>query len=171
MYYDEAEGKLKSEDEIETDPKKADEQQEKWVGGNGSGSGYGKIPGFFPFNDRPDGFPANRKSYTDLNNLNSSVGMKMEIPFTLTSTGQVMMENTSFDLTDPDSEQFTSKDIIFDFTGDDDVWIYVDGKLALDLGGIHGTLKGRINFHDGTVQWGVGSKDEYKGYELSLIHI
>ena len=168
VYYDEAEGKLKSEDEIEKTPTKADEQQEKWVGGNGSGSGYGKIPGFFPFNDRPDGFPANGKKYADLSTLNSSVGMKMEIPFTLTSTGQVMMENTSFNPTDPDSEQFTSKDIIFDFTGDDDVWIYVDGKLALDLGGIHGTLKGQINFHDGTVQWGVGSEDGYRGYEQNF---
>ena len=41
--------------------------------------------------------------------------------------------------------------MIFNFSGDDDVWVYVDDKLVLDLGGAHTQLKGNINFAKNSV--------------------
>ena len=75
--------------------------------------------GFFPYNS-----PSDSKS----NKLNFGFGTKIEIPFTTTSNGKI-----------------NGQDIIFEFTGDDDVWVYVDGELALDMGGSHNKVTGSIN--------------------------
>ncbi len=49
------------------------------------------------------------------------------------------------------SESGKFDDMIFNFSGDDDVWVYVDDKLVLDLGGAHTQLKGNINFAKNSV--------------------
>ena len=45
-------------------------------------------------------------------------------------------------------------DIIFEFSGDDDFWLYVDGELVLDLGGVHSAMAGNVNFRTGQVKSG-----------------
>lgn len=44
--------------------------------------------------------------------------------------------------------------MVFDFHGDDDVWVFVDGKLLLDIGGLHGIMYGNIDFSSGVITVG-----------------
>lgn len=83
--------------------------------------------GFFPFNDPGES--------NNLYKLNYMFGMHMDIPFTLTDDGTIKDSNGD------------TKDIVFSFSGDDDVWIFIDGKLVLDMGGDHGIVNGTLNFN------------------------
>lgn len=69
-------------------------------------------------------------------------GMEMEASFTQTANGL----------------DAWGHDIIFEFSGDDDFWFYVDGELVLDLGGTHRAMSGSINFRTGEVQGRDGVK-------------
>lgn len=64
-------------------------------------------------------------------------GMDMSVKFYMPENGQIKASDG------------TKKDMTFEFSGDDDVWVFVDGKLVLDIGGIHDAIKGDINFATG----------------------
>lgn len=93
-------------------------------------SGVSTTYGFFPFNETSPS--------TSAKNYNYGFGTKLEFTFRLTQDGMVLADN---DVKVP---------ITFEFAGDDDVWVFIDGKLALDVGGAHGRVEGKLNFADKT---------------------
>lgn len=82
--------------------------------------------GFFPFNETTTSKSAVRYNY--------GYGAKLEIPFTLTSTGTV-------------KDDYNNEiPIRFYFSGDDDVWVFIDNQLVLDIGGAHARVSGVLEF-------------------------
>ena len=71
--------------------------------------------------------------------------MNMSIPFRSTKTGTIKTNKGNA------NSETKEQDVIFKFTGDDDLWLFIDDKLALDLGGIHDAITGEINFNSGEV--------------------
>ena len=98
---------------------------------NVSASSNPKDPyGYFPFNETAK--PGVFSTY------NYGFGTKLQMDFTLTDDGMVETEKA-----DGTTEKTSIK---FFFSGDDDVWVFIDGQLALDVGGAHGEVSGLLEF-------------------------
>ena len=84
-------------------------------------------------------FPLNSSDQSgDASKLNYGFGQKFDLKFRLTSDGKVV-----------DSEN-NKVPIEFNFSGDDDVWVFIDGQLVLDVGGDHDVVEGTIDFANKT---------------------
>ena len=102
------------------------------------------ITGYERYNDNynnPGFFPAGDHNF--------GFGAIFDIDFTMTEDGKTV----------------TNEDMVFNFSGDDDVWVYIDGRLVLDIGGAHGRVSGNINFAKGTNY--VSARKKTSAYEYS----
>ena len=91
--------------------------------------------GYFPFNETATSGNASTYNY--------GFGTKLQMDFTLTDDGKVETNKTVNGKTEKTS-------IKFFFSGDDDVWVFIDGQLALDVGGAHGKVSGLLEFGETT---------------------
>lgn len=92
----------------------------------------GPAHGFFPFNQTVStGGTASQYNY--------GFGAKLQFDFTLTQNGKVVVGKD-------DNDEDIEVPIKFFFSGDDDVWVYIDGELVLDVGGAHGKASGLLEF-------------------------
>ena len=105
-------------------PKYTDDKSENVDSERGKKGTYG----FFPFNQNTIAATAS--------NYNYGFGAKLQFDFTLTDDGKVQVGDDAND----------KVPIKFFFSGDDDVWVYIDGQLVLDVGGAHGKASGLLEF-------------------------
>lgn len=112
-----------------SDTSKAIHDGKLWF--NSGDSGYG----FFPFNNNT----INHTGKDVRNDLNYGFGMALSVDFTV-----------------PEGGKIDDQDVTFTFTGDDDVWIYIDGKLVVDLGGDHKDASCTLNFAKNSTTYATG---------------
>lgn len=119
-----------------------------------AGQGTGQYYDFFPFTywdgtTKADASTAKWYNYNNTEEVDYWYGMTMEATFSMPGSGLVQGEQ-----------------MVFSFSGDDDVWVFLDDVLVLDLGGTHGVVSGSINFATGQVKqyldWG-GSGETSSG--------
>lgn len=114
--------------------------------------GKGTVGNFFPFNTGSQVF-SNTDAAGNLTSdvpcsgntnggqyINHHFGMTMEVDFRQPVGGKINAGGNH-----------TTDDMVFEFSGDDDIWVYIDDVLVLDLGGIHSEIYGTINFATGEV--------------------
>ena len=127
-YYLEATQTGTSENPIYTDVNSQNRGSNNSTEDNNQSRGYG----FFPFNQKIT------EQNRNVNKYNYGFGAKLQFDFTLTDDGKVQVGDNPND----------KVPIKFFFSGDDDVWVYIDGQLVLDVGGAHGKASGLLEFGD-----------------------
>lgn len=108
----------------------------------------------------------NKGGFWLFGNTDPFFGMQIPINFNISASGQ---------------SEYNGKtsDTVFKFSGDDDVFVYIDNQLVLDLGGVHDSVQGQINFKTGEVtiqgheqnyKFLTSSDDAQDGFEASVFH-
>ena len=93
------------------------------------------LKGFMPFNSLNFGkYDSRYNAYYLEGTPNYFFGMNLNVPFYLAGDGTIITDNGE------------TQNMTFDFSGDDDIWVYVDNQLVLDLGGVHDAVSGKIDF-------------------------
>ena len=107
--------------------------------------------GFFPFHPYDDEYDL----YVNWNkNLNHHFGLSMSVDFALPQAPKAVKDTNG-------------QDIVFEFSGDDDMWVFIDGKLAMDIGGIHQPTDGTINFTKKEV---IVNEQTQTGFDFSQLY-
>ena len=119
---------------------------------SGSGGANAKPIGFFPFHEYDT---HNTQPGMNFNqDLNHHFGMTMEVDFELPEDKRAA---------DDDGYKH---DIIYEFSGDDDLWVFVDDELVMDIGGIHQPVTGSINFTTGVIHIHGVDQDKVVNFEV-----
>ena len=117
--------------------------------------------------DAKDEYRQNNIDYSKLTNAGTNYwfGIRTDIEFFLPNNPGEKDEYDNYGNISTKGEH-----MVFEFHGDDDLWVYVDGELVLDVGGVHGVEYGNIDFSTGQVTSGEGAEQVTRTFEEVLGH-